>query len=379
VAFQRKVGLAGIGGVGLALILAGQSLATTWASPVFLSSSGGSFAGGIVRTGPSSAAAVYEDDAIIVKRTSNSGGTWGSPVTLSTNGSWPQIAGIGANVDVVWVQSQRLRYAHSNNGGASFDSPLILSPSSDIIEDAIGVARGPDSVVAVVWEDRTNPDPFGTPDNRLRIKVSTNGGASFGAAKTLASGEVFDPAVAIGDGVIYFAYDKDQSGSARELRIRRSLDDGANWGAPVTLANNLFDHPVLTAEGSHVYVSYSAQRSNPSRHWARYVRSLNKGASWSSPINLSPKDGPPSWVADVELRNGVIRAAFSRCTNSCDEFHVFYRQSTNGTTWTPAEKISTIGVYNDPVGVTFAGKILVAYDYTPPAGHFYSVVRAGTP
>ena len=379
-AFQRKVGLAGLGGVGLALILAGQSLATSWASPVFLNSSDGSFAGGIVATGATSAAAVYDDGDIIVKRTSNSGGTWVSPVTLSTNGSNPQIAGRGTNVDVVWVQGQRLRYARSNNAGASFSSPVTLSPSSDVIEDALGVTRGPDSLVAVVWEDRTNPDPFGTPDNRLRIRVSTNGGTSFGAAKTLASGEVFWPAVAIGQGVIYFAWSADQaSSSAGALRIRRSLDEGASWSAPVTLATNLFDFPILTADGSHIYMSYSAQRSNPSKHWARYVRSINKGASWSSPINLSAKDGPPSWEADVELRDGVVRAAFTRCTNSCDEWHVFYRQSSNGTTWTPAEKVSTIGVYNLPVGVTFAGKILVAYDYTPSGGGDYSVVRAGTP
>lgn len=375
-----RLRLAVLGGAGLAVVLAGQSLAMSWAAPVPLSASSGTFGGGIVRTGATSAAAVYDDGDIMVKRTLNAGNTWIGPVTLSTAGSWPRMAGIDADVDVVWVQGHRLRFARSGNSGVSFSPTAILSPSSDVIEDEIGVARGPDAQVAVVWLNNTNPDPFGTPDNRLRVRISTNGGSSFGSTKTLATGEVFGPAIAIGNGVIYLAYAEDQGPFlAKALKIRRSLDGGANWSAPVTLATNLFDFPILTAAGSHVYVSYSAQKASPSKHWARYVRSTNKGATWSSPINLAPKTGSPSWVANVELRGGVIRAAYMRCVNHCMASQVFYRESSNGTTWSPAEQVSIGGAENLPFGVTFAGKVLVGYDYTPSKGGFYAAVRSGTP
>jgi hypothetical protein len=82
----------------------------------------------------------------------------------------------------------------------------------------------------------------------------------------------------------------------------------------------------------------------------------------------------------MTLRGGLVQAAFERCVNNCNRTHVFYRQSTDGVNWTPAEQVSTnIGVSNWPAGVAFADRILVAYSLTPADGGFYGYVRAGTP
>ncbi len=372
---RARTALAPFAAVVMALLVAGQSAAASWGTPVALSMSSHSFAEDLVALGGDNAVVLYTDGGdVIVKRTTNGGGSWSSGVTLSGNGIFPHMAGRGSKVDVVWPQNGRARYTRSTNGGVSFAPSVRLSPRSDDVQEEVEVARGSNGRVAVVWNDITNPDPFGTPHNRLRIRLSHDGGQTFGPARTLATGRVQLPSVAFGRGAIYFAY----RSSPSQLYFRRSLNFGDTWSAPALLSNNLFDHPLLTAARDEVYVSYSSWASGNS--WARYKRSTNRGATFGSAVNLSSKNGEQSFVAEMTLRGGLVQAAFERCVNNCNRTHVFYRQSTDGVNWTPAEKVSTnIGVSNWPAGVAFADRILVAYSLTPADGGFYGYVRAGTP
>jgi hypothetical protein len=349
----RRTGLTLPAALLLSLVLAGQAAAAAWSSPLALTSSGNGWAGDLVTLGASTAVAVYEDGGrVFVRRSTNSGASWAPRVRLSADGQYPAISGRGSKVDVAWVRGHTVRYARSTNSGASFGASVVLANPAFLAADQVDVARGPSGRVAVSWTE-VSPG-MGSDESRVRVRVSTNGGASFGKTKTLAT-SARGSTVAAGKGVIYVAYSK-QNGS---VQLRRSRDSGGSWTPATTITRN-GEGAQLTASGAHAYIGY-AQGSAAS--WVRYRRSTNKGATWTSPVNLSSSTGRPSYSLHMSLKSGVVRAAFERCLDAaCDTSGVFYRQSSNGTSWTAAEKVSTdAGRDAHPAGVGFAGRIIVLY------------------
>jgi hypothetical protein len=338
---------AGVGAALLALSLVGPTLALSWSAPTAFTTSGDAVGGGVAATGTSSAVAVYDDSGrIYVRRTTDSGATWTSRLRLSTDGYESAIAARGAKVDVVWISNNRVRYARSTNGGASFAAPVALSPSGGGAEMP-SVARGPDGRVAVVWNDWIA--------GKVRVRVSTDGGSSFRKAKTLVTSMAWGPmpSVAIGKGVIYVAYYIDET----RLRMRRSTDSGTTWAAAVTVTNGGFDYAgsSLTAAGTQAYIGYTVFDSTGPR--AMYRRTTDKGKSWSSAAQLAGAGFQPQ----LALQGGVVRAVFGTCDANCEATGLKYRQSADGISFTAAETLATPSttVFEWPDGLTFAGRVIV--------------------
>jgi hypothetical protein len=375
----------------LSLVLAGQSVAATWSPKIRLTSSGFGEAHGLITLGSSTAVALYEttESRIFIRRTTNSGSTWRARQELDianfATGVWPAIAGRGTSVDVVGSNATdsfggtELLYLRSTDSGVSFGAPVQLTHVSPG-HIAARVARGPNGLVAVVWHEGST--------NRIRARVSTNGGSSFGSARTLATisaDYVRLPVVAVGNGVVYAAYFIDN----RQIRMRRSLDGGVTWKTATTVANNgslreTIDALALTAEGSAAYVGYAFK--NSSGIGIRYRRTTDKGATWSAAANLAAPSNKPRYGPKLSLRDGVVRASFARCTTSkCAGSAVFYRQSTNGTSWSAADKAShNAADWANPAGVGYAGRVILLYTGdnggTSPYGPNSDVyARAGTP
>jgi hypothetical protein len=375
-----KKWLAGPSAVALSLLLAGQALAVTWQAPVQLSAPEAARAGGLVTLGSSVAVAVYnENDRIYRRRSADSGATWSSRLALSvvgTSAHAPAIAGRGDAVDVVWQEadfpSSRIRYARSTNRGRTFSASVALT-RIDGRATQPRVARGPNNRVAVIWYDVERGE--------VRLRVSKDGGLTFGATRRVSStvAEAPLPVVGVGKGVVYAAYFVNNF----RVRARRSLDNGASWSTPATIANNGTPFGLdLTAGGSQAFVAYVAQSGLDT--WVRYRRTTNKGGSWSSPANLSSASANESSNPRLSLKGGVVRVAFDRCLDSeCVGSAVFYRQSSNGTSWTAAERASHTGPTNaSAAGVGYAGRIIALYTGYPPfasAGNGTVHVRRGTP
>jgi hypothetical protein len=340
--------------VAMSLLLAAQATAAAWSPPKALTSSGDAWGTGLVTLGSSTAVAVFEDAGRVFLRRSTDGGvTWASRLRLTTSGAESDISGRASNVDVVWIQNDRVRYARSTNGGASFGSSVALSPTSQWAAYP-RVARGPNGRVVVAWHDF-----FG---DAVRVRVSKDGGSSFATAKKLASTASWNPlrpAVAVGKGVIYVAYFLDET----TLRVRRSVDSGATWTTATKIADNAaaYGWAELTAAGSQAYVAYTAE--NTSTMWVRARRTADKGSSWASATNLSPSTANMSLFPVISLAGGVARAAFTRCLDvECITLGVFYRQSSNGTSWSAVEPVPT-GTAPDALadGIGYAGRIVVLF------------------
>ena len=266
-----------------------------------------------------------------------------------------------------------MRYARSTNAGASFGSSVRLSPL-DQIAVQVDVARGPNGRVVVSW---TRGVPY-SEDSSVRVRVSTDGGASFGPTRVIASNGAIAGRVALGDGVIYVAY----STVNFKARVRRSVDGGNTWNDAFKVSTARGDGPTITASGSTAYVGF--QRCSSTTCATSVRTTTNSGSSWSVPVNLTSSTGKPAEVPELTVSGAIVRAAYARCRTftECAETDVYYRESSNGTTWTSQEKVSTSSTdLALPQGIAVSGRILVMYSASTftneRQGELY--VRRGTP
>ena len=329
---------------GLVLIVAAQGIAASWSLPakVFSRPHARAFLSGLVTPSSSTAVALYEtcgDNtpcySLEVRRTADGGMTWAPAILLSEDGFFSSIGGRGDKVDVAWVSDDgAVKYARSSDGGQSFANPKTIA-SVNHSGGATSVARGPNGLVAIAWVQNSWT-------GKTRARVSTDGGYSFGAAQTIATGtEYVGVRVAVGNGTVYVASVKGPA-----LSIRRSTDGGASWTTPQVMSGDTTADFSITVEGSDAYVAYPSDG-------LRYRHTSDNGAHWSSELQLlKPNLDLDSFWPRLSLQGGVLRAVF----NSNNGF--FYRESSDGITWSSRELVSEIG-YEGYVG--FAGRPLVVY------------------
>lgn len=371
--------------------IATDALAGSWTSTTALSASGGASAypGALAASSSTVAHATYEqlilgNWVVNYRRTTDSGGTWSPPVVLSRPGvdeaGAPVVAADGQDVDAAWIEGDdiiggtdsTLTYRHSTDAGVTWEPAVQLSP----LFESAGFPRiaRQGSRVAVVWTNELN--------GRMYTRLSTNGGASFSPRVSLATttnkpfgGSIYEafPAVAFGRGALVVGY----YSSKNKLKIRRSTNGGATWKAAQSIATNARSSwaPAIAANGSTVLVGYAVETRTSVHSVIR--RSTNKGGSFGKVVSLSPASAEPSFLPVITYRGG-FRAVFERCTkNSCKSSAVYYRSSSNGKHWSSATKASAVKrKWGSPAGVDVAGRILVLYtDSSKSAADVY--IRRG--
>jgi len=368
----------------LSVTLVTPALAGNWNLPIALTSSGNAWHGGLAATGISTAIAIYENNGRIAVRRSGDGGvSWQAPLRVAEAGRTPAVAARGANVDAVWETNDRVRYARSTNGGVSFGSSVALSPRGRLVQSP-AVARGKAGLVVVAWLQAQTVPCCDGPWN-VRVRVSSDGGASFGAAATVGQG--WGPVVAAGKGVAYVAHEA-IVGSRRGLSISRSTTGGDSWEPPFTFAyvGNLLGaggSPTLTAAGSVAYVGYAEAVEVNDEHgdlvsftnWVRYRRTGDRGKTWSPARNLtSSATGSRAANPVFSMRGGVLRTAFT------DDVAIYYRQRPEGGSWSaPQLAVSDNAGYETPVGIGFASRVVIAFAGDNGAGGPNIFAASGTP
>lgn len=393
---RRRKPLAFVGAVLMSICLVAPTWAATWnpyiAVRVGDDDGGGAIGvpGGLVTLGASTAVVMYADQSwpghsgIAVRRSTNSGMTWQAPTVLSTETTGDMaIAGLGSHTDAVWVDktsdadATEVRYARSADGGASFQPSVTFASPKVGYPRHVAVARGPNGKVAIGWTTRQGSW------SALRVRVSSDGGATFGPRFVLATGQIRNVKLAIGDGVIYAVYIRRAADGSRSIEMRRSLDAGAKWKPATRLSANVFNGwfidvdtaPTITAKGKRVYVGYVSSKSEL---W--YRRSLDRGRTWSPPMRLATR--LRTVRAEMSSQGGVVRVAYGRCANrGCWADDIRYRESADGITWSPPEDVAYSDVGNWVAGVGYAGKNIVLYMHPPDGsgGSFGTYVAVETP
>jgi len=203
-------------------------------------------------------------------------------------------------------------------------------------------------------------DPAADSDADVLVRVSTDGGSTFTDGPTTSAAS----AIAVGDGVIYVLFVAEDG----TVSLTRSVDEGRSWGAPaIVAADGTDDYGVsITAEGDEAYAAFRVSRG--SNHWIQVVRTTDRGATWSSPLDVTLAAGW-SYGHVISLQAGTARLAYSYCLLAdCEATEgVAYRESIDGAPWSSPELVAGTGRVSAEVtsysvnAVGFVGRALVVY------------------
>lgn len=316
----------------------GHSLARTGTSPGYLHvlystvHVGGSF---VSDAGP------YQ--GIYYVRSSDGASSWAAPKRLSQtakhagNGA---IAAAGSYVYAAWLTfssvdaydpaDPRVVYLRSNdaNGsGSAWGTITRLSPTAGRVDFPVVSASG--AYVHVVWTDSDT--------GSVRLAISPDHGASW-ATKTVGSttlsfvsGYSGQAAVSAAGANVAVTW---MSTASRALKARVSTDHGASFGAATTLVSGGGGTPQVQALGTRIAFSWDIVGAIKLRLWqsgawgsTRTVDSFSSAATY--------KDGLRSAVALVGSTG--VGLAYSGCRDvGCTRSDLLWRESTdNGATWKP--------------------------------------------
>jgi len=262
--------LSGVGGV----VVYAQPLPLRFSAPVNVSNV----------EGPSDAPAILTDVAgrvfvaweerapelALLARSDDSGATFSAPASIVPGSPYLsfgqiELASLGANdvrtaftaFDLVFGGAE-IVYAGSTDGGSTFVDPVLLSEVDNFNSYAPDIATG--WGIAVAWSDFD----VWTGVTEIRVRVSTDGGATFSASQRVddSFGYACCPAVALSqDATIFVAWqekiDPFAFDTAYEVMFSRSLDGGATFSAPVNLSGipqRSYPPHIATDEQGTLYV-----------------------------------------------------------------------------------------------------------------------------
>ena len=364
-----------------AMATTGPATALTWGAATAITTSGDAerpLPPSLVATGPASAAVIYEEtDAgtprVWLRRTTDSGANWSLPMQLSRPNAvaafHPRLAAYGPFVDATWVEERLdgtldIVYRRSDDRGATWFAPRRLyNTTGDLRYPAVGRDQG--DRVAVGW--------IRADTGVLRVRVSTDDGATFNSAVTIGSSAnqpflsdgddayVGFPTITFGGGYVQVGWLLDDS----TIGLKRSLRGGRVWADnPQILATNADGDspPQLAARGDDILLAYV--REGDGQRQAVTRLSKTSGSGWGAPVPLTALKGPDSFAPTVAFREQLWHVSYSRCeTEDCAESRVFYKNGVSGDTWLNPDPVSLADHGPEALngGVTAAGRVMVVY------------------
>jgi hypothetical protein len=370
----------------------------------------------------SASLAPTEDDAgfynIYSSRSIDNGSTWSAPIRVNTNflnqyGEWdfqPQVAfdGLGRCVVTweVWSYVQPTRFdiwtARSADRGATWLPSIRISSTtvSGAFDTDPLIVRGQSERLLITWNSQNRlPGSFST-DSDIAMRSTADGGATFTPIAPLdptgpADGRGADqnPAIALdarSRGLMLWRTDGDLGFNAAhdlDLVISTTADAGRTWSTPHPLAPNSLTDTIedsaahIAGNGSGTWmVAWSGQQLTRVRNAALVSRSLDDGATWSTPTVLSP-DPTGQWTIDspsvVHLGGTRWLTAWST-DNWLDgsigfDFDLLYcTTDDNGQTWSPAQILNSDAETDVPNDIRLSvvagsgGTVIAAFNRNVP-------------
>ena len=250
---------------------------------------------------------VWLDDAatddIIFKRSTDAGANFEAKINISNDGDTdddPQIATSGTNVYVVWMDGadpEDISFKRNTGSGAA--NPGFADPSDPASENLSSdgnrstepqIAAAGNNVY-VVWKDVTS-----STDRDIFFRGSTDGGDNFAAVKDLTADtrRAVEPQIAaVGDNV-YVAYRNETSGiTAKNIAFTGSTDKGVTFSTPKSISSDvtstIANNQQISALGDNVYITWREKVDGNQDVF--FTVSTDKGATFSTPINLSSNSG----------------------------------------------------------------------------------------
>jgi hypothetical protein len=315
---------------------------------------------------------VWEDNRgagydISMVRSTDGGATFSTTTVFSTFGNSfdPQVAIQGTTVLVSWEDISTLNYevliARSTDGGVTFASPLNLSNNSGGSVNPQIMTSG--TTVIVAWEDST---PGNT---EIFVSRSTNNGATFGPPLNISNTAVksIDPKIAISGTTVLITWADGNFGSD-EIFVSRSMDSGTTFAPPMNISNSGggAHYPEIAISGAIVMVTWQDFKTGNDEIFLS--RSTDSGASFASPLNLS-NNTPSSFGPKVTAlgTTGLIVVWRDRGAGNLDIFVA--RSTDSGATFGSPVNVSNSSGSASGLKITVLGTTVLAIWEENPSGN----------
>ena len=269
---------------------------------------------------------------VLFSRSVDGGVTFSAPVMVSTNagGSMaPQMAVDPAgNVNLVWeddiTSSSDIAYSRSQDHGQTFSAPKSLSHnvgnsnSAQISVDLTGN-------VNVAWENDSpgNFDVFFT--------RSTDGGQTFSPLSNLSHSPGSASSAQIGadtgGNVNVIWVDNTPPSSSTDIYFTRSAN-GGSFSTPINVSSNSgFSTDPWLAVDPAGNANIVWQDTTPGNREIFFSRSVDSGATFSTPQNLSSDPGSSTVTEIVADKNGSLNVVWQDTTPGATQ--IFFSRYTN--------------------------------------------------
>jgi hypothetical protein len=352
-------GLASALVVFLGVITAAPAIAATveWSTPANLSEAGQS-AGDhqIAIDGSGNVVAVWlrfdaDSNRIAQSSWSDDGGaSWTAPVNLSEPGEWAsnvRVAVDGSGVGhAVWHRSDgsntRVQYSRSVDGGVNWSDPVNLSTAGDNSRNPEFTLDGSGSLIAV-WRGSNGDYDI------IQSSRSTNSGASWSTPGDLSlTGQDADsPRVSADGSGNAVAVWRRSDGDNNIIQSSRSSNGGLSWSTPENLSESgqNAEVPRIAVDGSGNAVAVW-RRSDGNDDIVQSSRLVAGGASWSTPVNVSPA-GIQSATPRIAIDGSGNAVAVWRLADVGGTIIQSSRLAAGGSGWSTPEQLSVSGFSSD--------------------------------
>jgi len=281
------------------------------------------------------------------------------PNTSNNSKSSAAAIEIAGNMNVVWreyttlyfdisfVETYEIFFCRSTDDCANWSQPVNISHNWF---DASGHSIGVDSSgnIYVVWRV----------SSVIYFSRSTDGGTTWSPAVNISNETDYGSAIAVDNAgninVVWGIYD-----GRRKIYFSRSTDSGVNWSEGINISSpySSYEPKIAVDNTGNIYVIWKECIFD---EWYLYFsNSIDNGATWSQPINISITSG--AYSPDIVV---VIAGSINVVWRDFTYKDIYFRRSTdNGTTWSQPVNISnTSGDSNSPsITMDSVGNINVAW------------------
>jgi len=312
-------------------------------------------------------------------KSTDGGNTWSSPIDI-TNGDYTQVEPAIAidssgNIHVVWSGESslagytyyQLRYAKSTDGGITWSNPIDIT-SGLYQQEYPKIAIDSANNIYVVWDGTSATYTY----YQIRYAKSTDGGNTWSSPIdiTNTSYNQYKPAIAIDNSDNIHILWRGTSDTYYQIRYIKSTDKGNTWSSPIdiTSGNYLQLYPAIVIDkAGNIHVVWDGRSPlSPTYYQIRYAKSIDNGNTWSSPIDITSGNYYQYYPAiATDSFNNIHIVWEGESSLSPNYYQIRYAKSTDGgNTWSNPINISNENYHQElsKIAIDSANNIHILWD-----------------